>query len=286
VPPRIQPDSVLMIVEIKPFLSPKFLAMLVESLPNYDEFQIMLRIEDKQKIEIEYWRDSQAEAPTVYSLENVVDKMSEARVLLDCIFRHRSELISTGRVLEIGAGQGWASCLYKQMFPSVHAVTTDISQYSIMSLPKWERIFDVTIDESYSCKSYETNEEASSIDQIFCFAAAHHFLAHRRTLLEIKRVLKPGRSAFYFYEPATPSYLYRAAYWRVNRKRPEVPEDVLIVPKLRKIARDVGLSLRVEYYPSLLKRGAVETVYYLALAKIPILQRILTCSANFIFTKL
>jgi hypothetical protein len=86
--------------------------------------------------------------------------------------------------------------------------------------------------------------------------------------------------------PPTRSYLYRAAYWRVNRKRPEVPEDVLIVEKLREIARNVRLSLRVEYYPSLLKRGAAEPIYYLALAKFPILQRILTCSANFIFTKL
>jgi len=141
--------------------------------------------------------------------------MSEARVLLDCLFRLRSELISNGRVLELGSGQGWASCLYKQMFPAVYAITTDISQYAIMSLPKWERIFDVKIDHSYSCKSYEINEEASSVDQIFCFAAAHHFLAHRRTLVEIKRVLKPGRSAFYFYEPATPPSrraLYAPAY--------------------------------------------------------------------------
>jgi SAM-dependent methyltransferase len=212
--------------------------------------------------------------------------MSEARVLLDCLSRHRSRLISKGRVLELGAGQGWASCLYKRMFPSVYTVATDISPFAIMSIPKWERILDVKIDQSYFCKSYETHEEQSSIDQIFCFAAAHHFLAHRRTLIEIKRILKPGRSAFYFYEPATPKYLYRAAYWRVNRKRPEVPEDVLIVQKLREISRDVGLSFQVEYYPSLLKRGAVETVYYMALAKLPVLQRVLTCSANFIFTKL
>jgi SAM-dependent methyltransferase len=245
----------------------------------------MRNIDEKQQVEIDFWRDSKAEGPDADSIENVVDKMSDARVLLDCLERHLANLMTNGRVLELGSGQGWASCLYKRKYPSVYAIATDISQYAIMSLPKWERIFDVKIDKSYSCKSYEIPEEASTVDQIFCFAAAHHFLAHRRTLLEIKRVLKPGRSAFYFYEPATPKYLYRTAYWRVNRKRPEVPEDVLIVPKLREIAREVGLSLQVEYYPSLLKRGAMETIYYLALAKFPILQRILTCSANFVFTK-
>jgi len=124
----------------------------------------MPRIEEKQKIEIEYWRDSKAEAPDAYSIENVVDKMAEARVFLDCISRHRSELVSHGRVLELGGGQGWASCLYKRLFPAVHSITTDISEYAIMSLPKWERIFDVKINQSYSCRSYATNEEASSVD--------------------------------------------------------------------------------------------------------------------------
>lgn len=245
----------------------------------------MLGIEEKQKVEIEYWRDSASEAPDVDSLENIVDKMSEARVFLDCLSRYRDQLATRGRVLELGAGQGWASCIYKRRFPSVEVTTTDISPYSIMSLPKWERMLGVQVDNSYACLAYDTQEESGGTDQVFCFAAAHHFLAHRRTLVELKRILKPGGRVFYFYEPATPKYLYRAAFWRVNRKRPEVPEDVLIVPKLRQIARELGLQLNVDYYPSLLKRGAFETLYYLVLSKVPLLQRLLTCSANFVFIK-
>lgn len=245
----------------------------------------MLNIEAKQKIEIEFWRDSKDESPQADSVYNTVGKISEAGVLLDCLKRHHEKLAQSGRVLELGGGQGWASCLYKKLFPNTHVTTTDISKFAVMSLPKWERLFEVKVDNSYACRSYEINESDASLDQVFCFAAAHHFLAHRRTLREVSRVLKPGGKAFYFHEPSTPRYLYSPAYWRVNRKRPEVPEDVLITSKLRKIAHESGLDLHVDYYPTLIKRGAFETVYFFVLGRIPFLQRILPCSANFIFTK-
>ena len=245
----------------------------------------MKDIEAKQKIEVEFWRDSKDESPEADSIYNVVNKVSEARVFLDCLNRHQEKLTSNGKVLELGGGQGWASCLYKKLFPNAHVTATDISEFAVMSLPKWERLFEVRIDDSYACTSYRVNESDASLDQIFCFAAAHHFLAHKRTLREISRVLKPGGKALYFYEPATPKYLYSMAYWRVNKKRPQVPEDVLITSELRKLAREIGLDFHVDYYPSLIKRGPFETVYFFVLGRIPFLQRILPCTANFIFTK-
>ncbi len=245
----------------------------------------MSEIELKQKIEVEFWRDSQDESPESNSIYNIVEKVSDAGVFLDCLKRYPDQLAIRGRVLELGAGQGWASCVYKRQFPYVEMITTDISPFAIMSLPKWERLFDVKIENSYACKSYEINEDDDSLEQVFCFAAAHHFLAHRQTLRELSRVLKKGGKAFYFYEPATSAPLYSMAHWRVNRKRPEVPEDVLITSKLRSIAQEVGLDLQVDYYPSLMRRGTFETFYFYVLQRVPILQRALPCSANFIFTK-
>jgi SAM-dependent methyltransferase len=241
-------------------------------------------IEAKQKIEIEFWRNSKDESPGADSIGNVVNKVSDAGVLLDCLNRHKEKLTINGRVLELGGGQGWASCVYKYLFPNAHVTATDISAFAIMSLPKWERLFGVRIDNSYACTSYEIKEEDASLDQIFCFAAAHHFLAHKRTLREISRVLKPGGNAFYFYEPATPKYLHAFAYRRVNRKRPEVPEDVLITSELGKLALESGLGFQVEYYPSLIRRQPFAFFYYFLLGRIPLLQRTLPCTANFVFT--
>ncbi|MDD2661177.1 MAG: class I SAM-dependent methyltransferase [Methylococcales bacterium] len=247
----------------------------------------MSEIESKQKIEIEFWRDSEHESPEADSIHNIVNKVTDAAVFLDCINRHHKELVFNGRVLELGGGQGWASCVYKKLFPNAHVTATDISKYAVMSLPKWERLFEVKIDNSYACTSYEINESDDSLDLIFCFAAAHHFLAHRRTLREISRMLKPGGKAIYFNEPATPRYLYSLARWRLERTRPEVPEDMLITSELRKLALEAGLDMYVDYYPSIIKRGPFKAVQAISIIRdsIPFLHPLLPCSANFIFMK-
>ena len=242
-------------------------------------------IETRQTIEIEFWRDSPDKSPGSNSLANLANKMSEARVFLDCVERHRDMLAPDGRVLELGAGQGWASCIYKKLFPRAHVTATDISEFAVRSLPKWERLFSVHVDNSYPCVSYQMDEPDNSIDLIFCFAAAHHFLVHRKTLHEISRVLKPGGRACYLYEPATPKYLYPLTYRRVNKKRPEVPEDILITSKIKKIALDLGFSVVIDRYPSTLCRRPVETMYYYTLGRIAFLQKLVPCTVNFLFTK-
>lgn len=247
--------------------------------------QLAATLEKKQRLEIEFWKNDENERPESESVENLLNKFPEICIFARCAREHFAQPAPGAKFLELGGGQGWASCLLKRMFPEIHVTTTDISPFAVQSIRKWESVFGVKIERSYACKSYQTEEENNSIDTIFCFAAAHHFIAHRRTLKEISRILKPGGRAYYFYEPVTSQLLYKPAYWRVNRKRPNVPEDVLRTTKISQLAQEAQLSLKTQYDPSIFARGEFETLYFMTLKRLPFLQKILPCTAHFIFEK-
>lgn len=242
-------------------------------------------IRRRRDLEDEFWRTSPTERPESTSIENVVNKAQDAAIFLGLLQHYRGLFETADRVLEIGGGQGWAACMVKSVFPDANVTTTDLSASAVASVGKWERIFDVKLDQVRHSASDDLGEPNSSVDLVFCFAAAHHFVTHRRTLVEIRRVLRPGGHALYLYEPACSDSLYRAALWRVERKRPEVAEDVIRHARLREIAGEVGLACDVQFYPSIERRGPFETLYYGALRKLPYLQARLPCTANFVFTK-
>src|SRR5262245_51294848 len=133
---------------------------------------------DKQRIEIEYWRDSPTERPGAESLDNLLNKMAEARIFVAYLEKLKYLLADRGTVVELGAGQGWSSCIYKKLFPAARVIATDISSYAIESIEYWHRIFGVRTDGHYACKSYATEEPPDSADLVYCFAAAHHFVEH------------------------------------------------------------------------------------------------------------
>jgi hypothetical protein len=78
---------------------------------------------------------------------------------------------------------------------------------------------------------------------------------------------------------------YRLAVDRVNRKRPDVPEDVLVPRRLISAAQIAGLTASVHYWPSTLKRGRSAAFYYALLSIVTPLCRLLPCTANFHFRK-
>ena len=239
----------------------------------------------RQQAELDFWRNSPHEGPASDSVAQIVHKSVEAAVLMDVLRRYESDFAGARDILELGGGQGWASCIVKRQFPSARVTLSDLSEDAISSVRTWERVYNVRLDGAIACPSYEIPVEDHAFDLVFAFASAHHFAAHRQTFQELRRVLRPGGQALYFYEPSCGPGLYRLAHRRVNRKRPEVPEDVLVHPKLLALAREAGLEAAVEFYPSVLARAPGALFYYTVLAKLPPLQRLLPCTANFRFRK-
>lgn len=239
----------------------------------------------RQRTEVEFWRDSAAECPESDSIDNIINKVSEAGIFINLARTFADDFVSSKQILELGGGQGWASCIIKRLFPHLHITATDISEYAVASINKWEHVYQTRVDKTFPCLSYQIPVPDASLDLVFCFAAAHHFAAHRRTFNELNRVLRPGGVCLYLYEPACQPLLYQFAYKRVNKKRPEVPEDVLIVPKLAKLASESGFNTEPHYYPNTHYRSLGASIYYMILSRITFLQRILPCTVNFRFTK-
>jgi SAM-dependent methyltransferase len=238
-------------------------------------------IEEIQTIELALWDELRDQD----WLSNLSNKLSELRWLQPKFSFYDQKFRDAGTVLELGGGEGWASCVVKRLHPKLHVIASDISDSAISGIDKWERIFESTVDTRFACKSYSVPLPDSSVDVIFSFQAAHHFRLHAETLREAVRLLKPGGICMYLHEPSCRKYIYPLAKWRVNKKRPECPEDLLVLEDLRKAAATLGLSLEVVYSTTTVNRGVIEGLYYKVLSMFPALCRLLPCTADFIFTK-
>ena len=274
-----KPDISLMLREHSP-----------ASIPDREEDSLLIKDRGKslsaeQLREVEYWRTSPTESPDSTSLENILHKCAEARVLLAEVRVHHNLFAQACTTLELGAGQAWASALVKREFPHLVAYASDISPHALRSVVKWEHVFCSNVDRVFACPSDEIPLKAESVDLVFCFQSAHHFRKHRSTLTEIRRVLKPGGVCLYLQEPSCSRFWYPVAFWRVNHKRPEVPEDVIVRKKLLAIAEEVGFEASCQLVPHTMNRGVLETVYYGLLAGIAGLRYLVPCGADFIFRK-
>lgn len=241
----------------------------------------------RERAEIDFWDDFALDDRGF--VDNVINKAGEAGVFIRLLDRYAALFPERGRILELGAGEGWASCLVKKFRPSATVIATELAQTGIDGLKVWEHIWGVRIDQAYACPSYKTREADASVDLAFCFAAAHHFGDHPATLAELRRILKPGGVAIYLYEPTTPAYIYPLAYWRANRLRRSyghgVHEDLLVPARFRAMSQAAGLDCRFDRYPATDRRRATALLYFSVLKALPPLQAALPCTANIVIAK-
>jgi SAM-dependent methyltransferase len=155
-------------------------------------------------------------------------------------------------------------------------------------VPAWETVFGTKLDGAFACPSFEIPLDDASVDLVFTFDAAHHFGAHRRTLVEIRRVLRPAGCCLYLHEPTAPRLLYGLAVDRLNRKRAgfghDVVEDVLIGHRFLSLADELGFEAHRTFAPSLAARRGWQLAYFAAVGRLGGLQRALPSAADFVLT--
>lgn len=241
----------------------------------------------KEQIEIEYWKNSRTEAPGRFSRSNFINKSQECLNLDYKINKHWSIIKDKKRILEIGGGQGWASCYIKRFcIPKAHFTVTDISPHALESLVFWENIFDVKIDHAFPAKSYDIDAPDGSYDLIFCYAAAHHFVEYEKTLKELYRILSDGGYVVWLYEPTSSRLFYRLHHYYVNRMPHHTPEDVIIPSRIQKISNRIGFEYVNHYDPHQKIIRSLSTGFYFNILKwVPFLKKIMPGSSDLIFSK-
>jgi ubiquinone/menaquinone biosynthesis C-methylase UbiE len=246
-----------------------------------------MKLSEKEKIEIDYWQDSSFESPKNFTKANFLNKIQECRNFNYKITKNIEVIRHKKSVLEVGAGQGWASCFLKKYFlKNAKFTVTDISPHAIASIVNWEKTFDIKIEKSYASKSYEIAEDNKQFDLIFCYAAAHHFVLYEKTLIELKRLLTDDGHIIFIYEPTSSKLFYPMYYYYVNKVDHSTPEDVLVPSKIRKICKRINLNY-INHYDSnqVLIRNLPTGIYFSILGKLKFLQKYLPSSSDLVFFK-
>ncbi len=100
-----------------------------------------------------------------------------------------------GRVIDLGAGSGWATAFLSKLDAVEEVVALDLSEQFLRRVGTAViRHYEGRLDKvTFAASSFEAVPfEAGSFDAAFLIAAIHHSLAPIKVLLEIRRVLKPG----------------------------------------------------------------------------------------------
>ena len=191
-------------------------------------------------------------------------------------------------IVELGGGSGWASYYVKSRVPAAEVYTTDIAADVVDKNKEWASFFNTEISGAYCAKSYALPFDDSTVDLCFCFQAAHHFGKHRSTLLELKRILKPGGIALYLDEPTCGNLFYKPYFKHVNKRLLDdgVPEDVLVHSELMRLAASLGFAADMTFDSHTINRVGFKTLYFMTLSKLDFLNKFLPTTACFRFVKM
>ena len=255
-----------------------------EMSPKWDRSPEWLK--EKERRDFEYWQQSPVASPRSETTEYLISRAGKMKVFWEKLTRHLTVFERAQTILELGAGQCWASCIVKKEWPDKRVVATDLAPAAVESAHRWERIFDVKLDGVCSSPGYATPFRDQSFDLVFCFAAAHHFVRHRETFAELHRVLRKGGTILYMHETGCRRIFYPLIFKHVSGQRSDMFEDALVYRELSTMAADCGLDADVVFDPTLTDRGPFETLYFSLLKRSRWLQSLLPCSIDMVLTRI
>jgi ubiquinone/menaquinone biosynthesis C-methylase UbiE len=111
------------------------------------------------------------------------------------------------RVLDVGAGSGWAGALIKQRFPESEVVACDISPAALVKGGEIYPLLGSSVDYRVSGDTLHLPFEDGYFDLVFACATLHHVHELERGTREIARVLAPGGRIVATLEPAAGHFL-------------------------------------------------------------------------------
>lgn len=158
------------------------------------------------------------------------------------------------RVLELGAGQAWASLMLKRLHRDCEIHASELSPEALLGAEKWERLLEIGLDGYWACQADRTPFEDEQFDLVFAFAAFHHFVIGgrgRQALAEALRITKRGGRLVLLSEPTAPPWLRGWSNAKLNRIRQgsnfDIEEECLVLVELQRWARELGATMRVRF---------------------------------------
>jgi len=160
-------------------------------------------------------------------------------------FKEHRDLPGSGRILEIGCGNGFGARLIAETFTPTLIVASDIDPRMLRSARRKMMSRGVTPLQVLAGDAQFLPCLDESFDAIFNFGIVHHLEDWQTGIREVARVLKPG-GAFYFEEIYPP--LYANPLFRHILDHPR--ENRFHGPQFRDRLAECGLFLQPGYRES------------------------------------
>src|SRR5262249_45263864 len=144
----------------------------VASLEHVRVFLLDSRLARSDQKELRFWSADPRYNRTSSLWENLKVKAGELRMFEELLPRIGAE--PGERVLELGAGQAWASLMLKRLLPDCEVHASELSPEALLSAEKWEGLVEARLDGYWACQADHTPFEDRQFDRVFTFAAFHH----------------------------------------------------------------------------------------------------------------